>query len=254
MTDLSGRVVLVTGASKGIGAAIAAALGAAGADVIAAYRSDHDGAHLATAAIDPKRITHLAIDLAQPGAGRELWRRSLAWRGRIDVLVCNAAVMLDSPLAANDEDWDAAWHETLVVNVVEPANLMRAAVGHFTDRGAGVLIAMSSWSAQRGSGNPDLLAYSASKAAIKALVQSLARSHATRGLLAYVIAPGVVRTRMSEISAARLGGEEAVTATLAMGEWVPPAELGELVVFLASGRARHLSGATLDVNGATYIR
>ena len=73
-------------------------------------------------------------------------------------------------------------------------------------------------------------------------------------MLAYVIAPGVVRTRLSELAAKRTGGEEAVTASLAMGEWVPTKELAELVVFLAGGRCRHLTGATLDVNGATYVR
>ncbi|MXW86789.1 MAG: SDR family oxidoreductase, partial [Boseongicola sp. SB0667_bin_21] len=74
------------------------------------------------------------------------------------------------------------------------------------------------------------------------------------GILAYVIAPGVVRTQMSVDSAATVGGEAAVTATLPMGEWVPPAEIGEICVFLAQGRARHLSGGTIDVNGAAYIR
>jgi NAD(P)-dependent dehydrogenase (short-subunit alcohol dehydrogenase family) len=254
MQDLSDKVVLVTGASKGIGAACADALGAAGAAVIAAYRSDHAGAEAATAGIPADRVLRLAIDLSEAGAGRELWRRALAWRGRIDVLICNAAVMLDSPLDADDQAWDAVWLQTLAVNVVEPANLMRAAAGHFVERGSGVLIVMSSWSAQRGSGNPDLLAYSASKAAVKALAQSFARAYAADGMLVYVIAPGIVRTRMSEISAQRLGGEDAVTAGLAMREWVPPSELGELVTFLASGTVRHLSGATLDVNGATYIR
>jgi NAD(P)-dependent dehydrogenase (short-subunit alcohol dehydrogenase family) len=254
MTNLTGRTALVTGASKGIGAEIAAALGGAGASVIAAYNSDHDGARSATSAIPEERTHLLSRDLGQPGAGRELWSEARAWRGSIDVLVCNAAVMLDSPLAASDEEWDLAWQRTLAVNVLEPANLMRCAARDFVAQGGGTLIVLSSWSAQRGSGNPDLIAYSASKAAIKATAQTLARAHAKDGLLVYVIAPGIVRTRMSEISAARLGGEDAVTATLAMGEWVPPQEIGELVTFLASGAMRHLSGATLDVNGATYIR
>jgi NAD(P)-dependent dehydrogenase (short-subunit alcohol dehydrogenase family) len=254
VTDLRDRVVLVTGASKGIGAAIVAALGAAGASVIAAYGSDHEGARAATAAIDPERVHLLSLDLAIPGAGRELWTRATAWRGRIDALVCNAAVMLESPLQASDQDWDAAWAQMLAVNVVEPANLMRSATRDFVAQGAVVLIVLSSWSAQRGSGNPDLIAYSASKAAVKATAQTLARAHAADGLLVYIIAPGIVRTRMSEISAQALGGEQAVTAGLAMHEWVPPQEIGELVVFLASGTVRHLSGATLDVNGASYIR
>ena len=254
MTDLTGRTALVTGASKGIGAEIAAALGRAGASVIAAYHSDEQGARSATSAIPEGRRRLLSLDLGKPGAGRELWQQANAWRGSVDVVVCNAAVMLDSPLDASDSDWDEAWQRTLAVNVLEPANLMRCAARDFVARGGGTLIVLSSWAAQRGSGNPDLLAYAASKAAVKSYAQTLARAHAKDGLLVYVIAPGIVRTRMSEISAERLGGEEAVTATLAMGEWVPPQEIGELVTFLASGSMRHLSGATLDVNGASYIR
>jgi NAD(P)-dependent dehydrogenase (short-subunit alcohol dehydrogenase family) len=113
---------------------------------------------------------------------------------------------------------------------------------------------MSSWAAQRGSGNPHLLAYAASKAALKAATQTIARAHAADGVLAYVIAPGMVRTQMSVDAAAQSGGEAGTSATLAMGEWVPPEEIGELIVYLAGGTRRHLSGATFDVNGASYIR
>ena len=73
-------------------------------------------------------------------------------------------------------------------------------------------------------------------------------------MLAYIIAPGVVRTRLSEVASAASGGEEAITATLAMGEWVPPGEIADLIAWLATGSCRHLTGATLDVNGASYIR
>jgi NAD(P)-dependent dehydrogenase (short-subunit alcohol dehydrogenase family) len=254
MQDLNGRTVLVTGASKGIGASIAGAIGQGGGTVIAAYNSDRAGAEAATAGIPEERRSLVGVDLSEPGAGRELWDQAVALRERIDVLVCNAAVMLDSPLDASDAEWDEAWRRTLATNVLEPANLMRSAARHFVANGGGVLILLSSWSAQRGSGNPDLAAYGASKAAVKSMAQTLARTHAKDGLLVYIIAPGIVRTQMSEVSAQRLGGEEAVTATLAMGEWVPPEEIGELTAFLATGTAKHLSGATLDVNGATYIR
>jgi NAD(P)-dependent dehydrogenase (short-subunit alcohol dehydrogenase family) len=99
------------------------------------------------------------------------------------------------------------------------------------------------------------MAYGASKAAIRSMTQSIARNYARKNILAYVIAPGVVDTQMSQSFAdTQVGGRAAVTEGLAMGEWVPPDDVAQLVTFLATGRARHLSGATLDVNGASYIR
>ena len=140
------------------------------------------------------------------------------------------------------------------VNVLAPARLMRNAVRHWKGRG-GILITLSSWNAQRGSTNPAQIAYAASKAAVKAAAQTVARGYARDGILSYVISPGIVRTRMSEeFAALQPGGEASVTASLAMGEWVPPREIGNTIAFLASGMARHLSGATLDMNGATYVR
>jgi NAD(P)-dependent dehydrogenase (short-subunit alcohol dehydrogenase family) len=131
---------------------------------------------------------------------------------------------------------------------------MRAAVRHFRTRGGGVIILMSSWVAQRGVTNPRMIAYAASKGAVKAVAQSIASGYAKDKIYTYIIAPGIVRTKMSVDFAVLQGGEDAVTKTLAMGEWVPPEEVGDLIAFLAQGTVRHLSGATLDVNGATYIR
>jgi NAD(P)-dependent dehydrogenase (short-subunit alcohol dehydrogenase family) len=254
MHDLSGRTILLTGASKGIGAATAEALGAAGAHLVAHYGGDRAGAEAATAAIPAERKLLVQADLADLASVRAMWREAVAWRGRVDVLVNNAAVMLDSPLRAGDEAWDEAWARSLDVNVKGPAALLREATRHHVDNGGGVIVTLSSWAAQRGAGNPDLTAYSASKAAIKAATQTIARAHAADGVLAYIVAPGVVRTQMSEVSAQRTGGEEALTASLAMKEWVPPSELADLVAYLATGRCRHLTGATLDVNGASYVR
>jgi NAD(P)-dependent dehydrogenase (short-subunit alcohol dehydrogenase family) len=254
MEDLTGRTVLVTGASKGIGQATVSALGAAGANVIAHYGSDEAGAREAVANVADDRRLVLQADLSVPGETRRLWNEALAWQGQIDVLVNNAAVLIESPLDDSDERWADAWARTWEVNVRASADLLREAVRHFQTRGGGVLIGLSSWVAQRGSGNPDLLAYSASKGAVTGLIHTIARNHAGDGVLAYLIAPGVVATQMSVDAAVRQGGEEKLTASLAMREWVPPREIGELVVFLASGRQRHMSGATFDVNGASYIR
>jgi NAD(P)-dependent dehydrogenase (short-subunit alcohol dehydrogenase family) len=255
MPDLSGKTIFVTGSSKGIGATIAANLGEAGAHVIAHYGSDRKGAEDATAGIPGDRRKLIAADLGESSEVDRLWREALDWRGGIDVFVNNAAVMkVSGGIDSDDAAWDSVWDEALKVNVLAPARLMRNAVRLYREKGGGTIITISSWVAQRGSGSPDLLAYSASKAAVMAATKTIARHYSKDNILVYIIAPGVVRTRMSEDFAASAGGEEAVTAGLAMGEWVPPSDLANLVAFLSTGTCRHLSGATLDVNGATYIR
>lgn len=255
MFDLNGKTVLLTGASKGIGAAIATALGAAGASVVAHYGSDRAGAEAALRDAPEERKRFVQADLHDLGAVEALWAEAEAWRGRVDVVVLNAAIMLwNGGMGESDETWDAVWAETLAVNVLAPARLLRRAVPHFRAKGGGVLVTLSSWAAQRGVSNPDTIAYGASKAAVRSMTQTVARAYAKENVLAYVVAPGVVRTQMSESFAATQGGEEKVSAGLAMGEWVPPAEIASLVAYLASGQARHLTGATLDFNGASYIR
>jgi NAD(P)-dependent dehydrogenase (short-subunit alcohol dehydrogenase family) len=254
VTDLSGKTILLTGASGGIGSVTAGILGAAGAAVIAHYAGDCAAAERATSEVPADRKLLLGADFRQPGAARDLWSRALAWRGRIDVLVNNAAIMPDNPIDGTDEQWDAAWAQILQVNVVEPASLIRDAVRHYRAAGGGVIITLSSWSGQQGSAIPQLSAYAATKAAIKAVTQTVARVHAADGVLAYVVAPGLVRTPLTEISAKFRGGEEAVRKILPLGDMVPPAEVGELIAFLASGTCRHLTGATLDINGAAYVR
>ena len=255
MHDLSGIKVLVTGSSKGIGAATARRLGEAGAYVIAHYSSDLHGAEAATSEIDKSRKLLLQADFANLQEVEDLWDTALAKCGRIDVLVNNAAIMLwDGGFEQPLEVWDSVWERTLAVNVLAATRLMRRAVQHYLDNDGGTIITLSSWAAQKGVTNPGTIAYGASKAAIQAATQTIARAFAKQGILAYVLAPGVVRTRLSEEFAATQGGEDNVTRGLAMGEWVPPAEIGELIAYLATGRTRHLSGATLDINGASYVR
>lgn len=255
MDDLHGKTILLTGASTGIGAATARALGAAGASLVAHYATHQADALASTADIPKGRKLLVQADFSETGAADALWREAVAWRGRIDVLVNNAAVLLwDGGVDAEDAAWDRAWAKSLQVNAVAPARLLRHAVRHFKANGGGIIVTMSSWVAERGSALPDLMAYAASKAAVRAATQTIARAFARDNILAYIVAPGVVQTRMSEDAAARQGGVAAVSATLAMGEWVPPDDLAQLVAFLASGRCRHLTGATLDVNGASYVR
>lgn len=254
MYDITGKTVLVTGASRGIGAATAKALGEAGARVIAHYGSHLDGAHDALSAVPEDRKFFISADLSIPGSGRELFTKALEYSKRIDTVVNNAAVNLDTSFLGDDESWDENWLQTMRVNLLEPANLIREAVQHFLEQGGGTLIALSSWSGQRGSAIPQLSAYAASKAGIKAVTQTVAQNYAKDGILAYVIAPGIVKTRMAEAAAVARGGEESMKAALNLGELVEPQDIGELIVFLTTGRCRHLTGATIDVNGASYVR
>ena len=248
----------MTGASQGIGAATARVLGNEGAELIAHYRGlpgDLEGAQTALREISPDHKHFVAGDFEDNAAVEHIWQEAVNWRGSVDVLVLNAAMMDPSGgFDDSEEQWNDAWSRHYQVNVQAPARLMRAAIRHFRTRGGGVIILMSSWVAQRGVTNPKMIAYAASKSAMKAVAQSIARGYAKDRIYTYIIAPGIVRTKMSVDFAKLQGGEDEVTKTLAMGEWVPPEEIGELIAFLAQGSIRHLSGATLDFNGATYIR
>jgi len=254
--DLAAKTVLVTGASKGIGAAIARRVGAAGAHVVLHYAHDRAGAEAAARDIPAERKLFVQGDFAQPQVSDRVWHEALAWRERVDVLINNAAVMQwNGDIDETDATWNDVWACTLQVNVLAPAHLMRRAVQHFRPVGGGVIVTISSWVVHRGVTNPSTMAYGASKAAIRSMTQSIARGYARENVLAYVIAPGVVDTRLSQQFAdSQPGGRAAIANGLTMGEWVPPDEIAQLAAFLASGSVRHLTGATLDVNGASYIR
>jgi NAD(P)-dependent dehydrogenase (short-subunit alcohol dehydrogenase family) len=254
--DLKEKVVLLTGAASGIGAATARILGEAGAHIVGHYRADveRNGVEDALSKVPPERKMLVAGDFIDPSAADRVWDAALAWKQRIDVLVLNAGTLVWGGLDDDEETWQDSWMPQLQINAVAPAQMMRAAVKHYKTRGGGIIITISSWNAHRGATNPAQIGYTASKAAVKSAAQTVARGYAKDKVLSYIISPGVVRTRMSLEFAETQGGEEKVTANLAMGEWVPPDEIGYLIAFLATGTVRHLTGATFDVNGASYVR
>jgi NAD(P)-dependent dehydrogenase (short-subunit alcohol dehydrogenase family) len=249
---LANRTVLVTGASGDIGRAVSAALGAAGATVIAHYAHRRAEAEAAVAAIPAERRIVLAGDLSSAAGARALWREATAARP-VDAVVLNAAVITPTPMDSSDADWDAGWRDVLQVNVIGTGALMREAVRDFAARGSGTVVAFSSWAAEQGSRILDVSGYAASKAAIRNLAQTFARQYARSGVRVHVVAPGVVDGGMGT---AGLDEERVrrVAEGLAMGRLVGMDEMATLVAFLCTDAVPSLTGATIDVNGASYVR
>ncbi len=250
MITLDGKRILVTGASKGIGAAIARVCLECGARVALHWNSEQ--AEAAELARDwPKRTALFQADLSDRQSVRKLWEDAAAWLGGIDGLVNNAAVMPysapEDETAAWDRDWDSAW----AVNVRAVADLCRSAVLHMTERGYGQIVNIASRAAFRGD-LPDAMHYAASKGAVVALTRSLAKGYAKAGVRAYAVAPGWTRT---ERVAPRIDAPENahMLAEIPMGDAAPPREIGNIVAFLLAGLAEHATGATIDINGASYF-
>ena len=250
------KVVLVTVASRGIGACCVRTLLDGGAHVVLHYNRNRDAAE-ALAQAAPERCHLVGADLAEEAAPQTLWRAALGWQGRIDVLVNNAAVYQAEPALSEDDAWAAAWRavwqRVLQINLIAPAELATLAVAHFRARGeGGIMIHLSSRAAHRGE-KPLLGSYAASKAALNALSHTVARNHGGDGVLSYAVAPGWVGTDMSW-GYINETGDRGPLAENALGTLIPPEEVANIVTFLASGAARHATGTVIDINGATFPR
>lgn len=253
MQDMTGKTALVTGASRGIGAACARALGRAGAGVVVHYAREGKKAEAVARDLGNDGARTVRADLAEPGAARALWAEALGWRGRIDVLVNNAGIFEPAELDAPDGDWDAVWERTLQVNLTAVGDLCRAAVAAFAAQGGGVIVNVASRAAHRGDG-ARYWAYGATKAGVVALTKTVARNWAKDRVLAYAVAPGFTATDMADRALADADARARAVAEIPMGEMTPPEDVANVVAFLASGAAPHATGTTVDVNGASYVR
>ncbi len=247
------RAVLVTGASRGIGAAIARAF---------AERGDRVAVHCGSAVSAAQAVRdslrgdgHLVVkaDLADAAAVRAMVDDAAARLGGLDVLVNNAGVYVDHPvLATSYEEWQAAWAATLGVNLVGAANAAWCAIRHMTAGGrGGRIVNVGSRGAYRG--EPTHLAYGAAKAGLHALGQSLAVALAPHGITVASVAPGYVQTDMTAEELATPDGD-AIKAQSPFNRVATPEEVAAAVVYLASPEAAWSSGAVLDLNGASYLR
>jgi 3-oxoacyl-[acyl-carrier protein] reductase len=246
------RAVLVTGGSRGIGAAIARAFAARGDRVAVHFGSSADRAEEVRASLDGDGHVTVQADMTRPEEVRDAVDEAAAGLGRLDVLVNNAGVFLaHPPLSTSYEEWQAAWSRTLATNLTGAANATFCAVPHLQAAGGGAVVNVSSRGAFRG--EPNCPAYGASKAGMNAFGQSMALVLAPLGISVGTVAPGFVQTEMAREVLDGAGGE-AVRGQSPFGRVAEPAEVAEAVVWLASPGARFASGTIIDVNGASYLR
>lgn len=240
--DLDGRVALVTGASRGIGAAVALRLAAAGARVVLAAR---DTAALdALAARLPGEPVVLRSDLIEPDAPATLLEDAMAAAGRLDVLVNNAALGSNGPSDALDV---AGLDAVLAVNVRAPLLLAGHGAALMARTGGGSIVSVSSVLSDVGA--PGISAYAASKGAIDAMTRALAAEWGSRGVRVNAVRPGVTRTDMAAGMLGIPGFEEYYGTQTALGRVGEPAEVAEVVAFLAGDGAAYLTGQAITVDG-----
>jgi 3-oxoacyl-[acyl-carrier protein] reductase len=253
-------VALVTGASRGIGTAIAVALAGRGVRVALHYHTNRAAAEAALARLPGTDHALLRADLADPAATLAMWDEVAGRLGPADIVVNNAGVFVDHPpLTTNYAAWQAAWQRTLATNLVGPANLCLLASQSMAARaapvgpefGRGRIVNVSSRGAFRG--EPEAPAYGASKAGLNSLSQSLAKAVAARAVYVYCIAPGWVET---EMATAHLAGPDgpSIVAQHPLGRVNRTDEVASAVAYCALDAPAAMTGGVIDVNGASYLR
>jgi 3-oxoacyl-[acyl-carrier protein] reductase len=248
----NGKVVLVTGASRGIGRAAARLFAQAGARVAVHYRQDDDAAAETLASLEGDGHCTLAADISDADAVASLVHQVTSRMGGLDVVVNNAGVGGHHVVEEVDyTQWRAAWQKILATNLLGPANLTFCAAKYMIANNGGRIVNVSSRGAFRG--EPKQPAYGASKAGLNAMGQSLAQALAPHGIFVFTVAPGFVQT---DLAAARLAGPDgdAIRAQSPLNRVAKPEEVARTVVFLATQAPEFLTGCIIDVNGASYLR
>ena len=248
--DLSNKNILVTGASRGIGKAIAEQLLKSGANVAAHYNATPlrlDG--LATEQLN--RLSSFKADLSDPNDTARLFRQVIDKIGHIDVLINNAGLALKSEIEEPVDKFVEKWQTTMAVNLQAVGILCKEAILHFSTRKSGIIINISSRAAFRGD-TSSYLAYAASKGGVVALTRSIARAYGKQGIIAFNVAPGFVKTDMADEFIQEYG-EGIVKDDIALEELTQPQDLAPLITLMASGLANHATGGTFDVNAGSYV-
>ncbi len=246
------RVVLVTGASRGIGKAIATLFAENGDRIAVHYHVDAVSAEQTLAALAGSGHKTFQADIARPEEARRLVSDVLSAMDRIDVLVNNAGIFeLHAIADVGFDRWVQAWERILDTNLLGAAHVAYGAAQAMIRRGGGKIINISSRGAFRG--EPDAPAYGASKAGMNAMSQSLAKALAPHKIMVYAIAPGWVATDMAADVLAGEEGDE-IRNQSPLARVAEPDEIARTALFLASEGTDFLTGCIIDVNGASYLR
>jgi NAD(P)-dependent dehydrogenase (short-subunit alcohol dehydrogenase family) len=242
---------LVTGASGGLGSAIVERLAAEGASPIIHFGWNKAAAHSLLEKLGGRGHV-VQGDLSLPTGPDELWRKSVAAARQVHAVVNAAGIRTEVGLNESLDTWHKAWRGEFQVNLFAAVDLSRSAILHFKENGGGRIVNIASRAGQRGY-SAEAMAYGATKAALINLTKSIAKSFGPDGVTAVAIAPGWIRTDMAEDFIAK-HGEAAAVSDIPIGAMALPQEVAELTAFVLRPSQRSLNGATLDVNGGSYIR
>jgi len=232
--------ILITGASRGIGAAAYALLKKHGHHVVGHSTKGSDEL--------------VAGDLTDPAAARNIWDTALdELGGEVHALINNAGIYEGVADNATDEEWHAAWNRTITINLQAAADLSRLAVSHFLDSGTpGRIVNVASRAAFRGD-SPQHWHYAASKGAMVAMTRTIARGYASEGILCFGVAPGFTVSEMTAEYLQGRGGAQ-IVADIPLGRVASTHEVAEVIRWLASDAPASATGSVIDVNGASYVR
>lgn len=252
MYDLTGKQILVTGASKGIGKAIARQLLRQGAHIGLHYNRSAQGVEELIEEFGAERTLPIQADLEERKHTEALFQVALKQMKNIESVVLNAGIFephfIDDPL----DSWLKVWQRTIKINLESAGILTKLFLEHFQKKKQGRLIYISSRAALRGE-TEEYLAYAASKGGLSSLAKTVARSFGKYNIKAFVVAPGFIKTDMAMEAISNIG-EEKVLDELALNRLTRPEDIAPLVALLCSGQLDHSTGTTIDINAGSHIR
>ncbi len=250
--NFSGKRVLITGGSRGIGKACSEAFAERGAQIAINYRSNTAAAQETLRILPGEGHFLIQADVSQPDAIQAMFAAAVEKFGSLDIVVNNAGISQRHPIDEVDyEEWQQAFQRIMDINLIGPANVMYWAVQHMKDKGGGRIVNVSSRGAFRG--EPEMPAYGASKAGLNAMSQSLAQKLIKHKIYVGVVAPGFVET---EMAASKLSGPEGegIRNQSPFGRVAYPEEVAYAVLWLVAEESKFSTGAIIDINGASYLR